>query len=146
MKILLDSVNIAHKRLKRLPMKPDGTYLFDDVHVHAHFLINSNELTSLVGSPAIVNGEFNCSWNFLETLEGAPRRVGAFLCQFNLIQNLKGSPEQVEGDFVCRDCELYSLEGATKVVYGNFFCAGNNRTFSKSDVSEVCDVRGRIYV
>lgn len=64
------------------------------------------KLTSLVGSPRIVNRSFFCSHCFeLETLEGAPQFVGGYF-SFSYCQKLKsleGSPFHISGVLDCRD-------------------------------------------
>ncbi len=41
----------------------------------------------------IVDGNFNCSFNTLTSLKGAPREVvGEFLCHSNKLTTLKGAP------------------------------------------------------
>ena len=88
-----------------------------------------NQLTSLDGAPAKVSGDFNCSQNQLTSLEDAPKEVGGrFNCVDNQLTSLEGSPEKVGRDFYCRGNQLTSLEGAPKEVGGDFNCANNQLT------------------
>ena len=87
-------------------------------------MLFDSELTSLVGSPNIVNGNFICSSTPLETLKGAPRTViGSFDCSATKITSLEGGPEEIDGDFWCTSNELHSLEGAPRSVGGNVYAS-----------------------
>jgi hypothetical protein len=73
-----------------------------------------------------VGGNFNCSYNELTSLEGAPKTVGEnFGCSYN---------------------KLTSLDGAPKIVYKDFYCRNNTVKFTVQDVRAVCDVKGTVYV
>ena len=88
-----------------------------------------NNLTSLEGAPEIVGGNFNCRYNQLTTLEGAPKEVGgSFYCADNQLISLWGAPKWVGHDFSCSFNKLTSLEGAPREVGGNFYCAYNQLT------------------
>jgi hypothetical protein len=73
-----------------------------------------------------VGGNFNCSYNELTSLEGAPSSVGEnFGCSYN---------------------KLTSLAGVPKIVYKDFYCRNNTVKFTVQDVRAVCDVKGNVYV
>jgi len=73
-----------------------------------------------------VGGNFNCSYNELTSLEGAPKTVGEnFGCSYN---------------------KLTSLDGAPKIVYKDFYCRNNSVKFTEKDIRAVCDVKGKIIV
>ena len=73
-----------------------------------------------------VGGNFNCSYNELTSLEGAPKTVGEnFGCSYN---------------------KLTSLDGAPKIVYKDFYCRNNNVQFTEAQVRAVCDVKGDVFV
>jgi hypothetical protein len=73
-----------------------------------------------------VLGGFNCSYNRLQTLKGAPKYVsGNFYCSNNQLQTLKGAPKYVSGNFYCNSNQLQTLEGAPKHI-GVFFSCDNN--------------------
>jgi hypothetical protein len=59
-----------------------------------------------------VGEDFNCSRNYLTTLEGGPKETRDFNCSQNNITSLEHSPIRVGGSFYCRGNEyLTSLEG-----------------------------------
>ena len=94
--------------------------------VTGNFDCSYNKLENLDGAPMYVGGDFNCTFNNLKSLEGAPRRVmGDFNCSYNKLPNLEGSPMYVGGDFNCTDLYdqyyLESLQGAEEcIINGNF--------------------------
>jgi hypothetical protein len=46
------------------------------------------------------NGNFNCNYNRLTSLQGAPESVGGgFYCSNNHLTSLQGAPESVGGGF-----------------------------------------------
>ena len=69
-----------------------------------------------------VTGDFCCYGNKLQSLEGAPQKVGGnFFCEHNKLQSLAGSPQEVGEDFFCNGNKLQSLEGAPKQINGLFY-------------------------
>jgi hypothetical protein len=78
-----------------------------------------------------VGGYFNCSYNKLSSLVGAPKEVGGYFnCSHNKLTSLEGCTRKVGGSFYCRDNKLSSLNGAPEEVYGNFYCYGNYKLAS----------------
>ncbi len=74
-----------------------------------------------------VTGYFNCAFNRITSLEGAPRSVGGgFHCNSNDLTSLEGAPVTVGGDYNCSHNRLTSLEGAPIYLDDNFYCDGNN--------------------
>ena len=72
------------------------------------------------------NGNFNCSYNQLTSLEGAPSEVGGyFWCSYNQLTTLEGAPKEVSGDFTCYN---------------------NKKQFTEEEVRAVCNVKGEIYI
>ena len=70
-----------------------------------------------------VSGYFDCSWNKLTSLEGAPKKVGGdFICLNNSLTNLEGAPQEVGGVFNCSGNNLTSLKGAPQEVGEYFYC------------------------
>jgi hypothetical protein len=68
-------------------------------------------LTSLEGAPKVVEGRFDCSYNYLTSLKGAPRIVKKhFYCDCNILNSLEGAPNIVKGYFNCYNNKLVSLE------------------------------------
>lgn len=94
--------------------------------VEGNFYCNDNELNSLKGAPTQVKGSFDCSRNNLESLEGSPQKIGvSFLCGYNRLRSLKGSPQSVKGDFYCSHNMLEILQGAPVQIEGSFNCSYN---------------------
>ena len=95
--------------------------------VSGYFQCDYNQLTTLEGAPQSV-GSFFCNDNQLISLEGAPQIVvGGFSCAGNQLTTLKGSPQSV-GGFYCAGNRLTTLEGAPQTIRGDFSCAGNQLT------------------
>ena len=79
-----------------------------------------------------VGGWFNCRFNKLISLEGAPQKVGGdFNCAGNKLTSLEGAPQEVGGDFDCYNNQLTSLSGAPQEVSEDFYCYGNNLVFDE---------------
>jgi hypothetical protein len=112
------NVDINQKGLTKLPLKFGK--------VTGYFNCHFNKLTTLEGAPSYVGGIFNCTDNKLTTLEGAPKEVGGhFICQKNKLTSLDFAPIRVGGGFYCSDNELITLEGLPREVGGNFDCSDN---------------------
>ena len=72
-----------------------------------------------------VTGDFNCSYNNLTSLKGAPQTVGGdFKCSDNQLTSLRGAPQKVGGDFYCyNNPNLHSLDGMGQItgkIYKDF--------------------------
>ena len=110
-------VNLSYKGLTKSPLK-FGI-------ISGEFDCSNNYLTTLEGAPQSV-GNFSCFSNYLTTLEGAPQSVGeSFYCHSNNLTTLKGAPESVVGDFWCHNNRLTTLEGAPYSIDGYFGFNGN---------------------
>ena len=132
-----ENVDLSTLDLKKLPIR-FGT-------VGNNFNCSYNKLTSLEGAPNEVGGNFSCYYNELTSLEGAPKVVGrSFLCYHSELTSLEGAPNEVGGDFYCGYNKLTSLKGAPKVVGGNFYCFDNEVEFTEDDVLKVSNVKGKI--
>ena len=106
-----------------------------------------NKLTSLVGAPTSVGGGFYCNHNNLDSLVGVPTSVGRdFLCNDNKLTSLVGAPTSVGLGFYCNNNKLTSLVGSPTSVGGDFLCDNNAVKFTEKQVRAVCDVKGNIYV
>jgi len=76
-----------------------------------------------------VSGSFECKYNHIVSLEGAPKEVGGhFFCSYNQLSSLSGSPRGVGGNFNCDNNRLTSLQGAPREVGGDFYCYNNQLT------------------
>jgi hypothetical protein len=85
--------------LSRLPVLPDQIFTFK---------VRRVKLSSLLGAPQRVTGDFRCDDNQLTTLEGAPLTVeGSFSCGQNQLTSLAGAPKTVGGYFGCDAFNLY---------------------------------------
>ncbi len=71
---------------------------------------------------------------------------GSFDCPYNQLTSLEGAPEHVGGNFYCHSNQLTSLQGAPKHVDGNFSCRNNAVKFTEEQVRAVCQVKGYVYV
>jgi hypothetical protein len=92
--------------------------------VSGNFNCSYNNLTSLIGAPQSVGGYFYCSYNQLTSLVGAPQSVGRhFNCADNQLTSLEGAPQSVGGCFDCYRNQLTSLVGSPQSVGGYFYCS-----------------------
>jgi hypothetical protein len=133
------NLNLSGRQLSEFPI-----YL---PNINGDFDCNSNNLTSLKGSPKEVHGHFTCSSNRLKNLSFAPTVVdGNFDCVDNRLTSLKGAPTNVGWNFDCSYNLLNSLKWCPKKVEGDFNCSNNVKKFTKEDVQSVCDVKGKIIV
>jgi len=108
---------ILDPEMTKLPLKFN--------RVNGDFDCSNNSLETLEGAPAFVDGDFDCSHNYIETLEGGIKEVkGVFDCSFNLLENLEGGPESVVA-YNCRENDITSLKGCPKTIEGYFSCVGN---------------------
>ena len=115
--------------------------------VDGYFWCSNNQLTSLEGAPSSVDGNFNCSVNQLTSLEGAPASVGGYFnCSFNQLTTLEGAPSSVGGDFWCSYNKLTSLEGAPSSVGGYFNCSFNQLTSLTGIHKILKQMNGTFYV
>ena len=101
--------------------------LLKNLKIGKSFDCGYNRLDSLVGAPTGVGGKFDCRYNILTSLVGAPVSVGLdFFCGFNQLDSLVGAPTSVGLGFYCSYNKLTSLVGAPTSVGGSFYCNKNN--------------------
>ena len=63
------------------------------VDVHSSVNLKNKNLKSIPIQFNIIYGDFDCSHNLLESLNGCPKVVnGSFNCSFNLLNSLEQSP------------------------------------------------------
>jgi hypothetical protein len=118
--------------IQNYTINEDGT-----VDVGRDVYLNGDNLTEFPLKFRKVNGDFDCSYNKLTNLEGAPREVvGGFSCKNNKLTSLEGSPNKVGGHFSCSFNKLTNLEGAPREVGGNFECSYNNQLTSLEGISK----------
>ncbi len=98
-------------------MKSGGKYLAGTVDVAGGVYLVNIELERLPVQFGTVGGIFDCCWNQLTSLEGAPRTVGgSFSCNNNRLTSLEGAPSTVGGDFYCHTNRLTSLVGVHRIL------------------------------
>ncbi len=78
----------------------------------------------------IVNGYFDCGYNYLTSLKGCPVRVGNyFSCYNNQLTYLQYSPQYVESSyFYCGNNKIESLQYCTELIRSYFSCSYNKLT------------------
>jgi hypothetical protein len=80
--------------------------------------MNLTEISVKFGN---VTGYFNCGFNKLTSLVGAPQSVGGcFDCSYNKLTNFLNGLKSVGDDLICYNSQLVSLEGFP-VSLGGFF-------------------------
>ena len=99
------------------------------VNTSSHVILSEKKLYNLNVKFNEVNGDFICSHNLLDTLEGSPEIVnGNFNCSNNQLKNLLFSPQQTFNGFLCNNNKLETLEGISKFVGFVLHCSNNNLT------------------
>jgi len=92
-----------------------------------------------------VGGDFDCGFNKLISLEGAPQYVGGFFdCRNNKLTSLVGCSQYIGGYFSCSYNQLTTLEGVPQRVGKYFSCYNNNlknidylpKTYKKLNINE----------
>ena len=74
-----------------------------------------------------VDGDVNLSYMGLTKIPIKFNKVsGYFDCSYNFITSLEGCPREVVGNFFCSGNEITSLEGGPEIVYGKLYCNFNN--------------------
>jgi hypothetical protein len=97
------------------------------VDIEGDFKVHRQDLTDFKGVRfGKVDGNFDCSYNRITSLDGAPQEVGNnFHCYDNQLTTLDGGPSIVKWDYNCSRNNLASLKGAPKLVNGYFDCSRN---------------------
>lgn len=74
-----------------------------------------------------INGDFNCSFNYLKDLRNSPDEVtGSFNCTGNILKNLEYGPKYVGNEYICRFNNLINLNGYPEYVGKIFNCSFNH--------------------
>ena len=134
----------------------EGTYQITDTGIDnlvglawwidSDLVVQYNNLSSLQGAPRFIKGDFICRHNKLTKFEGGPAKVsGKFDCSYNNIESFNNGPVQV-GSFICKGNPIKSLVGLPKIVDTNFVFTNNDLKVTESDIRDVCDVRGHIFL
>ena len=98
-------------------------------------------------SDVVVTGGFNCSFNKLTTLTGAPHTVsGDFYCYTNNLTTLTGAPHTVRGDFYCSYNNLTTLEGLSSDISGNLYIEVDvlRKLYHTNDAVSVLHLAGKL--
>jgi hypothetical protein len=91
------------------------------IYVHGNVHLGDRNLIAIPWKFGRVSGNFFCSYNKLQTLEGAPTSVGgSFYCRHNQLRTLIGAPSSVGHSFYCQNNPLTTLEGAPTFVGKEF--------------------------
>ena len=97
-----DDVHIEGLYLTEMPLRFNKVY--------GNFYCDSNNITSLKGSPNWVSGNFECSNNNIKSLEHSPKNVGDnFYCEENYIYNLDKFDCVFKGIFNCLNNPIGTL-------------------------------------
>jgi len=119
---------LDREQRKFLDERVSGTWVFNTstglVDVDGNVVFFNNDVEDFMGIKfGNVKGSFDCSYNNLKSLEGAPHEVGGrFECDRNNLTSLAGAPKEVGGSFDCRYNNLISLAGAPEKIGGVFLC------------------------
>lgn len=90
---------------------------YEGMIVEGDFDCSYTKIKSLNGSPAKVGGSFDCSNTAVFSLEGGPSWVGEdYDCSWTGIVSLAGAPSKVGGGFNIDRPLITSLEGLQKVI------------------------------
>jgi len=79
--------------------KLKSLYGLQDSNIGTYINVSKNDLTTLEGCPAFINGSFKCKNNNLTSLEGGPIEIkGSIDFSNNKLTTLNGAPKKVSGD------------------------------------------------
>lgn len=92
-----------------------------------------------------ISGNFNCSNNYITSLEGCPTTVGGhFSCDDNQLTNLEGVPTSVAGYFSCMSNQLTTLKGGPTSVGDNFYFYNNPLLGAYQNISDFAKLKAKI--
>ncbi len=96
-----------------------------------------DSLTTLIGSPKYVGGDYDCSCNDLTTLEGCPKVVRCdFICHTNPLTSLEFFPEYVGGR-IFLGVESYYTPSILLPLFEKGFSPDKIETFGEIDIISV---------
>ena len=98
--------------------------------VAGNFNCSRNYLTSLEGCPEYVGLTFDCSENEITSLEYGPKESWNYMCDGNHLLTLKGSPEYIRGRFICSNNKITSLQGSPFSIGDTFDFSDNHNLVS----------------
>lgn len=134
-----EHLNSFVEKMNQIREKTGDNVIYDNVN------LSNMGLTKLPDfSGFIVYGGFDCSYNKLSNLEGAPAGIGGARAYYNAseeyvalgtqgyfdasnnnLKSLKGAPSFVRGDFDVRRNELTNLKYAPEQVRNTLYCQHN---------------------
>lgn len=118
-------IDFNHLHLHQLPLRFN--------YVDGNFNCSSNYLTSLKDCPRHITGYFDCSRNILTSLEGGPKTIGnGFDCSYNhKLTSLEGGPVVNKSYYYyCQIESLVSLDGFLG-NYNQLVCYNKNNLVKK---------------
>lgn len=104
--------------------------------VTGNFDCSVNLLTSLIGSPNVVEGDYYCHNNKLTSLVGSPKKSEHFDAFNNKLITLEGAPIEIGQSLICDKNDLTSLYGVPKYIKWSLLCRQNPHL---KDVSDLWD-------
>ncbi len=105
------------------------------VNVAGDVNISNKNLTMIPVQFGVLDGDFNCSFNRLTTLIGAPESCRIFDCYNNRLTSLIGGPVSCL-TIDCSDNEITGLTGAPKTC--DFFYCSHNQIISLNGAPDCC--------
>jgi len=112
------SIELMHNGLDKLPLHFNK--------VSGYFDCRYNRLSTLEGAPKYVGGNFHCSNNNLTSLKYGPVYVGAFYnCENNRLTSLEGAPEYVGNNLWCNYNNIFHLNNFNSNIGGNLILYNN---------------------
>ena len=96
------------------------------IDVDVNVFLYKRKLTKLPLKFNKVNGDFNCSYNKLTSLEGSPIEInGYFVCYYNKLESFEFTPKIIRGYFDCSYNNIKTFEYFPSSVKYNFYCDVN---------------------
>jgi len=116
-------------------------------HVVNNFSCKDMGLTTLDGTPRVVEGAFYCDGNPIKNLIGGPERVDkSYNLLFCEVTSLEGAPDIIkDGDMWADNNKLTDLKGSPRIINGSFNATNNNLTTLEGSPEEtkfMVNVRG----
>ena len=113
----------------------DDIELFNDGSVTIHGDVRLSDCSKTDNKIGImireIDGDFDCSFSSLASLEGCPQKIGGdFYCNETDITSLAGCSQWIGGDFYCSATHIANLIGGPTYVGENYVCRNNPRLTS----------------
>ena len=127
--------------IKNYTINEDST-----IDVDGNVYLRNKGLTKIPLKFGKVSGYFDCSFNKLISLSGAPLSVGrGFYCFNNQLKSLSGISGRISGGIYCRNNQLRDVKGVKDGWLGEFSVVGNPvheifKLFPKDKWDEVIEI------